>query len=257
MISSINKAHRRWYKWIIIFTFWFLIWGLLSLRTNDFYLPSPLETLITLLELLVQKPTYFVILSSIFRVLSAFIIALILGITLGIIAGLNSHFFDLLQPVLVAVKSTPVVSFIIITMVYLPSQAVPVFCGILLGLPIIYYNIIEGIHNVDPLLINMATLYQVKKSKIIKKIYFPSIVPYMGAGIITGIGVTWKGTIAAEVISAVRHSIGQNIYNAKVCLEMREVFAWTILIIIWSLLFENISKKLIALLQQHRNLKVI
>ena len=51
-------------------------------------------------------------------------------------------------------------------------------------------------------------------------------------------GLSWKSGIAAELIGQVRQSIGYQLMDAKVSLEMGDVFAWSIIMIVLSKFFE-------------------
>ena len=53
-------------------------------------------------------------------------------------------------------------------------------------------------------------------------------------------GLAWKSGIAAELIGQVRHSIGYQLMDAKVSLEMGDVFAWSIIMIVLSKFFEQL-----------------
>ncbi len=81
--------------------------------------------------------------------------------------------------------------------------------------------------------------------------------PYIFAGILTSIGICWKGTIAAEVISVLNTSIGNEIYNGKIYLDIDAVFAWTIIIIACSLVIEKFAKRLISKNNYYERFKVI
>ena len=49
----------------------------------------------------------------------------------------------------------------------------------------------------------------------------------------------WKAGVAAEVIGVPKGSIGEKLYNAKIYLETPDLFAWTIVIIVISFVFEK------------------
>ena len=53
---------------------------------------------------------------------------------------------------------------------------------------------------------------------------------------------TWdvlEGGVAAEVIGVPSGSIGEKLYNAKIYLNTPDLFAWTIVIIVISFVFEK------------------
>ena len=71
------------------------------------------------------------------------------------------------------------------------------------------------------------------------RIYVPSILLFHG-GMYTGLGLAWKAGVAAEVLAMPRNSIGLQLYNAKVYLETSDLFAWTLVIILLSMLLEKL-----------------
>jgi len=245
------------YGWLIILFLWLALWTFASMRINRFVFPSPVETGKTLLLLFMQASTYKIIGMSLLRVVIGLMVAIVLGIVTGLLAGIFDGVYKFLQPVLVTIKSTPVVSFIILALMYIDEAYVPSFCGMLLCYPIIYYNVIEGYKTVDSQLINMSMVYDVPMRKQLLKLYLPSMAPYIFAGILTSIGIGWKGTIAAEVLSVLDPSIGNEIYNGKIYLDVSSVFAWTIIIIVCSLIIEKATKRLIAKNNYYERFKVI
>ena len=72
--------------------------------------------------------------------------------------------------------------------------------------------------------------------------YLPHCLPYFSAGALTSLGLAWKAGIAAEVLCTPNHSIGKQVYDAKVYMETAEVFAWTLVVILLSLALEKLLK---------------
>ena len=231
---------------IFILFFWICIWQVMYMVVGKaVIIPSPYKTFIVLINLIKTEQFISIILTSIGRVLLGFIFSVILGVILGIFCGLNQLAFEFINPVITSIKSTPVMSFIIIALIWFKSSNVPIFICFLMCVPIIWTNVIHGINEVDDKLIKMAKLYKVKKIYMIKDIFIPSMKPYLFAGCITALGLGWKVTVAAEVLSTPKYSIGTHLYNAKVYLDTESLFAWTIVVIILSLFFEKILLKLI------------
>ncbi|AWZ48021.1 ABC transporter permease [Clostridiaceae bacterium 14S0207] len=231
-------------KKVGILMFWLLIWeGLSLLINNQILLPQPLSVLITLSKLIFEKYFWKSVLLSIIRVILGVLTSIILGIILGIFSGLNIFLEEILEPFIIAVKATPVMSIIIIALVWFNSNSVPIFTTILMCFPMIYTNVLQGIKSVDKNLISMAKLYKVRKIYILKQIYFPWIMPYIYSGILMCLGVGWKVSVASEVLSTPKFSIGLNILSSKSNLDTEELFAWTIIVVLLSLILENVFKK--------------
>lgn len=104
--------------------------------------------------------------------------ALILGILLAVLAFLFRTVEILVNPVLTAVKSTPVASFIILCLIWIPSRNLSVFISFLMVLPVIYTNILEGIRQTDRQILEMAKVFQVSMGRQIRYIYVSQILPY-------------------------------------------------------------------------------
>lgn len=254
--SSIKQSLFKISEGILIALFWLCIWWTLTFFVKGFYLPGPKATLGRVYDLLQEKDTYSIIFGSLYRVVVSIIVALILGVALGALAGLIKKLDKLLNPAMVCIKSTPVLSFIIIVTIYIKSSQVPIFCSALLCTPIVYSNVLTGIRVVDKDLLEMSKVYRVKSSLIFKKVYLPSIIPYVNAAAIVCLGMAWKITVAAEVLSVLNQSIGFMIYNAKVILEFEDVFAWTILIIICSFIIEILVKNLLKKNKYYKGMKI-
>jgi len=219
--------------------FWLLVWFIISRIINQvLYFPSPIVTIKALVELLGNKNFFLSIISTVSRVFIGLVIANILGILLGLLCGFKKWIFDLMRPMMTFVRSTPVMSLIIIALIWFQSNHVPIFISFLMCFPIIWTNIVEGFKKVDQDLIEMGKIYQISKIKLVKDIYIPSLLPFYIAGFNTALGIAWKVTVAAEVLSHPRFAIGTNLYDSKVYLDTPSLFAWTLVIVILSYFFE-------------------
>ncbi|AVQ40018.1 ABC transporter permease [Clostridium botulinum] len=244
-ISTIreNKTISRLVRKTLIIIFWVFIWELSSLFiNNEILLPSPKKVFETLIILGAKKYFWISVFKSILRIIIGILISIALGISLGIIAGINVFMEELLEPLVVTIKATPVMSIIIIALVWLKSSSVAIFTSILMCFPIIYTNVLSGIKSVDKKLLEMANLYKVKNKYILTNIYLPSTKPYTISGILMCLGIGWKVSVASEILSTPKYSIGLNLLNAKAILATEELFAWTIVVVLLSLIFEKIFK---------------
>ena len=104
----------------------------------------------------------------------------------------------------------------------------------------------DGLANISKDILEMADIYKVTEQKKIKYIYRIKAKPFLYSSIISISGLVFKAGIAAEVIGLPQNSIGNNLYNAKVYLDMPSLFAWTLAILLVSSLFENLLKKLLG-----------
>src|SRR5699024_12274828 len=64
----------------------------------------------------------------------------------------------------------------------------------------VYVNTIHGIRNVDPQLVEMGRMYNLKGWKLFKDILFPGALPSIFVGLRYALGVMWLTLIVAETI---------------------------------------------------------
>ena len=239
MHSILHNKGRKVY----IILFWVIAWEVLSLIINqEIYLPSPFSAFSALVDLLKAKDTYVTIFYSTYRTLAGFIISCAVGIAAGYLCGTNQFFYDLFNPLIGVIRTVPVMSIIIIAIMWFRDTNVPIFVAFLMCFPIIWTNTISGIKSTDYRLLEMCKTYKIKKSRMITSVYFYSALPYVKAAMISALGIGWKVTSAAEVLSLPKHSIGSYLYDSKVYLEIPSLFAWTIIIISLSYAFEALLK---------------
>jgi NitT/TauT family transport system permease protein len=112
-------------------------------------------------------------------------------------------------------------------------------------LPIIWTNVYVGIRSVDADLLEMARVFRFGKLKTLKLVYIPSMMPSISSALMTGLGFAWKAGISAEVLSHPVFSIGTRIYESKLYFETEDLFAWTLVIVILSLLLEKAAAALL------------
>lgn len=229
-------------KYISLISVIFMIgvWKILSLRSNsDFILPSPEKTLITTLKLFEDGRFLSMAGSTVLRGLAGFIISAFLGIGTGILAGLNPGFNAFLKPILVTIRSTPVIAIILLALIWLNPGSVPVFIGMLTMFPFISTNVSDGIRSVDSELVGMATFYRVSRKGIINEVYIPAIMPFIISGASSAMGIGWRAIIIGEVLSQPKYGIGTMMLNAQTFLKVDTVIAWTIIAVLISYGFEK------------------
>ena len=73
----------------------------------------------------------------------------------------------------------------------------------------------------------------------------PAFMPLLAESCVTCIGLCFKATVAAEVIGVPRNAIGSMMYDAKRYMETDTLIAWTLVVILISIILENVLGKLI------------
>lgn len=240
--SITNDRTKKKYRIIRILAvlFWVGIWQITSMWLGqEILLASPVSVLKKLSELIFTVDFWQSIGFSFGRIIFGFTLAVVIGILLGIAAYVSEVVEILLNPLISVIKSTPVASFIILCLIWIPSRNLSVFISFLMVLPIIYTNILTGIRQTDRQLLEMADVFGISMRRRIGYIYFSQVLPYFVTACRLSLGMCWKAGVAAEVIGVPSGSLGEKLYHAKIYLNTPELFAWTIVIIVISVLFET------------------
>lgn len=216
-----------------------LVWKLLAVYWNqELIMPSPETTLVTMWQVIQTDGFWQSVGYTLGRGLLGFVISCAVGVLAGFAAGFSPAVMWLLQPWVTVIRTIPVMSVIILAIIWFRTDIVPIFVTFLMIFPIIYSNVLSGIKNIDNRLLEMAHIYRVRPRRIMTELYFPAILPYLMAGASNAMGITWKVIIAAEILSQPRFAIGTNLMVAKIDLETARVFAWTAVAIAISFILE-------------------
>ncbi len=226
---------------VLVLLFWLGLWQIGAILVgHDLLLVSPAKVAMTLFSLMGEAAFWSTVLYSFLRIVSGFLLAIVIGVFLAVCSAANGIVRALFAPFFGVIKSIPVASFIILILIWAGSGSLSVVISFLMVLPIIYTNVLEGILQTDHKLLEMAKVFHVSFYKKLGAIYVPGVMPYFSSGCKIGLGLCWKSGIAAEVIGLPSGSIGERLYQAKIFLSTADLFCWTIVIVAVSYFFEKV-----------------
>lgn len=244
---SYDKLKRLVRLWPV--AVWLVIWHGLSVYIgHDILLVSPVTVVVRLAHLVLEASFWQSVLFSFQRILAGFLLATVSGVLFAALAASFRRIEEFLAPAILFLKATPVASFIILVLIWVSSRNLSVLISFFMVLPIVYTNVLNGIKSADPKLLEMAEVFEIPVYRRIMFIYVSQVLPFFQTACLLGLGLCWKAGIAAEVIGIPKGSIGEKLYMAKIYLATPDLFAWTLTIIIISLLFERLFMLLIRFL---------
>lgn len=203
-------------------------------------LASPIQAALRLLELLPSAAFWRAVGNSSLRIFGGFLLSCALAALLAALAAGRSWLRDLLAPPVAVVKAVPVASFIILALVWLNARSLSLFISGLMVFPPVYLNVLEGLRQTDPKLLELARVYRVPFGRRVWGIYLPQVLPYFRSAASLALGLCWKAGAAAEVIGLPAETIGERLYTAKVYYQTPDLFAWTAVILALSAVFEKL-----------------
>ena len=222
-----------------------LIWDVSAkIIDENIIIPSVRETADSLYKIIVSADFVKLIFTAFFRLL----IGLLLGIISGVFLAIICHKFDILatiiSPFISILKATPVACIIVILWISFTISQVTILVSIMMVLPIVWQNVYDGLDSIDENLIEVASVFKLSTWQKLIVLYIPSTLSYLMPAVITSIGLAWKAEIATEIMTY--NNIGYMIRDYKTFLDAASIFAWTIIIVALSILFEKGAKYLLG-----------
>ena len=242
-----NRVSGKKLNSLPAFLFWLCLWqtGAMAMG-NTLLLPTPVQVLRCLGKLALTASFWQLTLTSIGRVLLGVAVGILLAVLLAIFTTRWRLPDLLISPMLTAMQATPVASFAILVLIWLDRDYVPVLICVMMVLPVVHTAVSTGIRMTDPQLLEMAKIYRLPKLRILARIYVPSVLPFFRSACVSALGLGWKAGIAAEVLTVPKASIGRMISESKLYLMTEELFAWTLTVVVLSLLLQKIILKALA-----------
>ena len=204
-----------------------------ALIHNRLLLVGPVQVARRVIGLLGEKITWEALGFTFGRISLGFFLAFLAALVLAALSARFPWVETLLRPYILAVQTVPVASFIVIALLWLSSRRISAFIAFLMVLPVLYANALQGIREADPQLLEMARVFRLSGLRRVRCIILPSLAPYLKSACHVALGV------AAEVMAVANRSVGGMLYDAKVYLEISDLFAWTVLLVAVSILFEK------------------
>lgn len=237
-----EKARLR--LWAV--AFWLLVWQGASMALaattggKMLLLASPLSALLRLLQLAGTVGFWQAVAASAARILGGFLLSCLLAVVCGALSVRFRRVGELFAPLVAVVKAVPVVSFIILALIFFDARNLSVFIAGLMVFPPVYLNVRSGIAGADRQLLEMARVFRVPWHRTVWNVYIPAVLPHFRSAAALGLGLCWKSGIAAEVIGLPAGTIGERLYTAKIYFETPDLFAWTAVIVAVSVGFEKL-----------------
>lgn len=217
---------------------------------NDFLMPYPSDVFMNMIQQCQDSNFYTIVFHTLFRSLTGLFIAFLCAILCALLSYIIPFIASLLSPVILLAKSIPNISYIIIILVWFGSESSSMIIPFLILFPMIYTNLYQGITNLDQDTRDVMRLYPQTFWLMLKKVYFPLLLPAINISLTNGLGLAFKVGVMAEIIGQVQTGIGRQLNIARLNMNMTEIFAWTIWIILLLALVDYIKEYLMAKLEK-------
>lgn len=208
-------------SWIIILA----IWGLGSLGYDEYFLPSPLETLNSLIQLIQNGTLWADIAASFGRVIKGWLLAIVFAVPLGLLIGNFRPVRWLVEPILSFFRFVPAIALTTLFLMWFgvgeESKVALIFYASFFP---VFVNTIAGVATTDRSLVEAASCMGAKKARTFFTIVVPSAVSNIYTGVRLGLSSAFICVIAAEMLVG-SDGLGYLINSSKLYYKTSWAFA--------------------------------
>jgi nitrate/nitrite transport system permease protein len=194
---------------IIIIGLLLLVWQVLGSRPGA-ALPSPTQVIRDTWELIVD-PFYnrggndmglaWQLLASLKRVAYGYSLAVLAGVSLGVLVGQSTWALRGLDPLFQVLRTVPPLAWLPISLAgFRDGNPSAIFVIFITSIWPIIINTSVGVRNIPEDYRNVAKVIRLNGIEYFAKIMLPAAAPYIFSGLRIGVGLSWLAIIAAEML---------------------------------------------------------
>ncbi|MGL5786288.1 MAG: ATP-binding cassette domain-containing protein [Bacteroidales bacterium] len=235
------------WKWNVLSAGLFLLlWEILSFMLgNDYLFPSVRTVLSYMLDLAQTSDFYRHLFITLFRAAECLMLSFILALPVSYLLCKSRVAEKLLAPFLYFMKTTPVIAFLLLALIWLSSEQVPLFIAFVGMLPILVINITSGFRSIEKGHMEMASVYKLSVFRKFIYMEYPVLKTFLIAGISGALGLGWRAIIIGEALASVPYGLGAAMKQAQNYVDVPWLFAITLVSLLASYALEMLVKSLL------------
>jgi NitT/TauT family transport system permease protein len=138
---------------------------------------------------------------TLLRVAASFVIAMTLGVAIGILMGRVRLADELGQPWLVFFLNLPALVTIILAYIWIGLvESAAIFAVALNKIPNVVVTVREGARALDRGLLEMTQVFAVPRGRVLRDVVLPQLYPYLAGAARSGLALIWKIVLVVELL---------------------------------------------------------
>lgn len=203
-------------------------WQIIALCVDQpEFFPSLARLLITLIQMVSETTFYLSVGATLLRGLAGMGLSLLTAFLFAVLFTRVRWLYELFCPVLTLMRSVPVISFILIALIFLHPESIPLLIGFLTMFPLLTENLTQGINHFNPELSVMGKQFGLNRLNRFYHIFYPQLKPFLYSGLASATGFGWRAIIMGEVLSQCAFGIGSEMKKAQAFIAVPELLVWT------------------------------
>lgn len=217
-----------------------LIGGLIqaagAMKGDALVFPGVDEILRAFVRLITTGQTYRLIWTTMQHLIVSMAVSTVIGIALGMLQGMNRFIRKLLQPLMIMLRSLPMIVLIVIVMVLVKYEKVPVIASSIILIPMISEAACEGCLRIDRELIDVYRMNANFNGRVLLRVYLPLMAGYLRQAWINAVGMGVKLAVSTEYLVQAKNSLGKAVHTSGYFNEYQDIYAYALVMILLVLL---------------------
>lgn len=203
-------------------------WQVLAWILHSRSLPAPSAVLTTFGEQLIsgELPKHLGV--TLARMLASFSLALLIGVSLGLLMGSRARWNAWLDSLLILSLNIPALVTIILCYIWLGlGETAAVLAVALNKIPMVVVTLREGARAIDNELMQVAKVYQLSPWQTLRSVYVPQLYPYLFAAARNGLALIWKIVLVVELLGR-SNGVGFQLGNYFHFFDIKGILAYSL-----------------------------
>ncbi|MGR3386039.1 MAG: ABC transporter permease [Paracoccus sp. (in: a-proteobacteria)] len=205
------------------------LWFVLALLSdNPRAVPGPGAVWSELVAIAASGELWFHAGMTLFRVLASFVLAMAVGLALGLWMGRSRAADHWLNPGLVIALNLPALVVIVLAYIWIGLNEVAAIVAVALNkIPVVTVMLREGARALRPDLDDMAQAFRMTAPARLRHVVLPQLAPHVAAAARAGISLIWKIVLVVELLGR-SNGVGFKIYLLFSSFDVAGVLAWAL-----------------------------
>lgn len=206
----------------------FAIWWAASLALGPRQCPDPLSVLRFIVAETAGGDLPYHLGVTLARVAAAFVLAMTVGSALGIAMGRARAVNTVLEPWLILLLNVPALVVIVLCYIWIGLTETAAIVAVALNkIPNVAVTVREGARSMDPVYLEMATVYRFSRWSRYRDVILPQLQPYLAAAARSGVALIWKIVLVVELLGR-SNGVGFQIHLYFQLFDVRAILGYTL-----------------------------
>lgn len=233
------------WKRILLLGSLLFIWAIAARYSNPLFIPSPQSVFGNLLGMIKSGMLIKALQYSFLRITAATFVSAIIALPVGLLVYNSRLARDILNPIISIMRYIPVTAFYpLLIMWFGINELMKIVFLFIAAFVYMMPSVILCLEEVNPDLIDTGLTIGMSRLQTILKIQIPASLPGIMNSFIMMFGIGWTYIAVAETINA-RYGLGYIIQQSSARGRTDLVFMAIIVIMVVSVLFDNLAKQIV------------